>query len=98
MDGFSVEPKGLLCYINDCRKDLEFTEPTKEDEEYHNVRMVSVWWSGWPRILAVTACDIEKGQELMTHYEINWSRAIMRYSPFWRLLEDFLVVLICIYI
>ena len=41
LDGHSVSSKGMLCFMNDCRSNMEVLEPTEEDEQYWNVAFVT---------------------------------------------------------
>ena len=68
LDGHSVEPKGMLCFMNDCRSNMEVLEPTEEDEKYWNCKFVTTYVRGWPRIFGVAIKDIGAGEELLTYY------------------------------
>ena len=42
LDGHSVEPKGMLCFMNDCRQNLEILQPTEDDRAHLNVKFVKL--------------------------------------------------------
>ena len=67
-DGFSVDKKAMLYFINDCRQNETVSERTAQDREAQNVEFISVFCKGWPRIFAVTSEDIEEGTQLLSYY------------------------------
>lgn len=68
MDGWSNEPQSMLCFMNDCRKYLNLSHPTEEDEKHFNVELVPVLYRGWPRIFGIAKRNILKDEELTTFY------------------------------
>ena len=67
LDGYSSTKKSILLNMNDYRTDLAIDHP-EEREKYMNVRFVTVYVRGWPRIFAVAIKDIKAGEELLTYY------------------------------
>ena len=67
-DGYSVDEKAMLYFINDCRQNVTVSERTAQDEVAQNVLFVTVFCKGWPRIFAVATEDIEEGTELLSYY------------------------------
>ena len=68
LDGVSMKQKGILCFMNDCRQDMECQKPSKDDKKHLNVRFVTSYHRGWPRIFGVAVKDIAAGEELLSFY------------------------------
>merc|ERR1712154_528110 len=66
----------LLRYVNDCRADIDDSEPTIEDQRCYNVEFVGMKVNGWPQTYLIAKRDIRKGEELMTYYGTEFSNAI----------------------
>jgi len=66
----------LLRYVNDCRADIDDSEPTIEDQRCYNVEFVGMKVNGWPQTYLIAKRDIKKGDELMTFYGTDFSNAI----------------------
>ena len=82
LDGFGLgflneTESDHMSKINDCRLDIiNCTNPTIEDEEYHNVDFVSCAVNGWPVIFVVAVKDIQKDTELFGFYGGNFGEAV----------------------
>ena len=68
LDGYSFKPRSKLLYMNDCRLNIEIETSTEQDEEYQNVKFMTVYIGNWPKILAVATRNIEEGEELLSYY------------------------------
>eukprot|EP01084_Bolivina_argentea_P224885 380168_1 len=66
----------LMSFVNDCRQDIGKNKPTKKDNKFFNVEFVGVKVNGWPQTFLVTKRKVRKGEELMTFYGTDFSKAI----------------------
>ena len=82
IDGWNMDRKSPLCFMNDCRKNIEIYQPTKNDLKHKNVEYVTIWKYGWPKIYAITINDIKAGNELLSYFGPMFSNAIKQRKRF----------------
>eukprot|EP01083_Nonionella_stella_P067426 178332_1 len=76
IDGYDQSKTNQLIYINDCRKDIDIENPTKEDMKYWNCSFRTLYVSGCPAVYVLSRRDIRKGEELNTYYGARYGTTI----------------------
>ncbi|ETO28132.1 hypothetical protein RFI_08998 [Reticulomyxa filosa] len=67
----------LVMFVNDCRLNIELTQPTNEDKKYENVELLLCYLNGWPSLFACTTRDITKNEELFFFYGRQYNDALV---------------------
>ena len=80
LDGYAMIPmvkeSGHLMRINDCRLDIHQPQPSDDDREFENLRIVQCTVNGWPAVFMVTSKDIGAGDELFGWFGEDFRDAI----------------------
>ena len=79
--------KNVMLHINDCRKNINHSKPTPDDEKEQNVEFVEAYVNDWPMLFVVTCQKVKQNSELTGYYGSNYGEVVSGEQKYTKLMK-----------